>query len=211
MVHYCGTTQGRRPDETGLHGCTLAQVDQQSQTRTSLIPTDAARWTCERLPVDQTTTHEELEARLRERLQALRETMPAATLLVSWTIAGQGPLRERLRRGKLAAELIERLRGDYGYLTPAAWSVSLEVETSETLPPEWYEQETIRGDFLRAVRRFQMNPNEPLDLQEYLAEPHRGGGWAATIAFSGGAARDRVLREAAALGADLLTGEEPKA
>jgi len=207
VVHYCGTPQGRCPEETGLHGCTLVQVDQQLQTRTSLIPTDAVRWIDQRLTVEQTTTGDELASQLRERLGALRETMPAATLLVSWTIAGRGPLPERLRRGKGAADLIERLRNDYGYLTPAAWSVSLHVEAPETMPPEWYEQETIRGDFLRAVRQFQMNAGEPLGLEEYLAEAHRDGPLAAAVAFSDETARGRVLREAAALGADLLTGE----
>ena len=44
MVHYCGSPQGRRPEESGVHGCTLVQVDEQRQTRTSLIPTDAVRW-----------------------------------------------------------------------------------------------------------------------------------------------------------------------
>ncbi len=211
VVHYCGTAQGRCPEETGVHGCTLVQVDQQGQTRTSLIPADSVRWIGERLLVEQTTTHEELETRLRERLQALLETMPAATLLVSWTIAGQGPLLDRLRRGKQAADLIERLRGDFGYRSPPAWSVSLEVEASETMPPEWYEQETIRGDFLRAVRLFQMNADEPLGLEEYLADANRAGELAAAVAFPNAAAREGVLREVAALGVDLLTGEETNA
>ena len=71
----------------------------------------------------------------------------------------------------------------YGYRPPAAWSVSLEVELSETMPPEWYEQETIRGDFLRAVRQLQMNPDEPLALESYLAETHLAGTLAAAVAL----------------------------
>ena len=175
MIHYCGTTQGRRPEESGVHGCTLVQVDEQCQTRTSLIPTDAVRWMGERLLVDETTTREDLEARLRQRMQALVEAMP---------VDGAFDLVDRrrprtaggtVRRGTLAAELLQSLRGDYGYRSPPAWSVSLEVELSETLPPEWYEQETIRGDFLRAIRQLQMNPDEPLGLDQYLAETHRAG------------------------------------
>jgi hypothetical protein len=83
----------------------------------------------------------------------------------------------------------------------------------ETLPPEWYEQETIRGDFLRAIRQLQMNADEPLALDSYLAEAHLAGtlAAAAAAAVAGKPARDRVLREAAALGADLLSGEEPDA
>ena len=116
-----------------------------------------------------------------------------------------------LRRGKLAAELREWLRSEYGHRSPAAWTVSLEVELSETLPPEWYEQETIRGDFLRAVRQLQMNPDEPLVLDSYLAETHLAGTLGGAVALVGKAARDRALREAATLGVDLLSGEEAQA
>ncbi len=210
VAHYCGTPQGRRPEESSIHGCTLIQVDEQRQTRTSLIPTDAARWIGERLTIDETTTAEDLESRLRERMHALLEATPATALLISWTIAGHGPLLGSLRRAGATAALLDRLRGDYGYRQPAAWSVSIEVELSETLPPEWYEQETIRGDFLRAIRQLQMNADEPLALEQYLAETHRAGTLAAAVAFPSKGIRDGVLREAAALGVDLLSGEEPQ-
>ena len=211
VVHYCGTPQGRQPDERGIHGCTLVEVDQQYQTRTSLIPTDAARWMSERVLVDDATSAEDLEARLRERINAMLEAAPTAALLISWTIAGGGQLVGALRRGALAGELLERLRADYGYRSPPAWSVSIEVELSETLPPEWYEQETIRGDFLRTIRQLQMNPDEPLAVEQYLAEAHRAGTLAGAVALADKPGRDAVLREAAALGVDLLSGEEPHA
>ena len=211
VAHYCGAPQGRRPEECGIHGCTLVQVDEQRQTRTSLIPTDAARWIGERLLIDEVATAEDLESRLRERMHTMLEAAPATALLISWTVAGRGPLLGSLRRGGLAAELLSRLRDDYGRRVPTAWSVSIEVELSETLPPEWYEQETIRGDFLRAIRQLQMNPDEPLALEQYLAETHRAGTLAAAVAFPGKPARDSVLREAAALGVDLLSGEEAHA
>ncbi len=122
----------------------------------------------------------------------------------------RGPLLAPLRRGKLAADWLQALRSDYGYRSPPAWSLSLELELSDTLPPEWYQQETIRGEFLCGIRQLQMNPGEPVDLEPYLAEAHRAGGLASAVAIGGPQARDAVLREAAALGADLLGGEEPQ-
>ena len=249
IVHYCGSPQGRRPEECGVHGCTLVQVDDQRQTRTSLIPTDVVRWHDERLAVDETTLREDLETRLRDRMAALLECSPlplgeglgvradtpsilwndndlrgacphpnplpkgegtgATTgLLISWTVAGRGPIVSQLRRSKLAGELLDWLRGEYGHRSPAAWSVSLEVELGETLPPEWYEQETIRGDFLRAIRQLQMNPDEQPALDAYMAESHLAGALGGAAAFSDPTARQRVLCEAAALGVDLLSGEE---
>lgn len=207
-AHYPGSPQGRRPQEAGVHGCTLVQVDAQHRIRTSLVPTDAMRWHDERVAVDAATPRDGLESLLRQRMQALIESTPATDLLVSWTVAGSGPLLGQLRRGGLAAELLDMLRRQYGFGPPAAWSVSLQAETSASLPPEWYDQETIRGDFLREIRRFQTSPDEPLALDGMMAEQHLAGvlGSAATLADN--AVRQRVLQAAALLGVDLLSGEE---
>jgi len=210
VAHYPGSPQGRRPEEHGAHGCTLVQVDESGRGRTGLVPTDAMRWLEERVVIDEATTREDLENSLRSRVQTLIETVPGVDLLISWIIAGDGPLLAKLRRGSLQAELLEWLRSEYGFGPPAAWSVSLEVELAAALPPEWYEHETIRGDFLRAVRQFQMNPGEPLELESYVAEGHLAGTLGSVVACRDNAARQRALREAALLGVDLLSGEEPQ-
>ena len=208
VAHYPGSPQGRRPEEEGAHGCTLVQVDQQGQARTSLVPTDVMRWLGQRVVIDEATTGDDLKTLLRQRMQTLVETTPAVDLLVSWTVAGSGPLMAQLRRGTLGAELLGWLRREYGFGPPAAWSLSLEVELSASLPPEWYEQQTIRGDFLRAIRQLQISDAEPLDLESYVAEEHLAGSLGPAVTVADQATRQRVLREAAWLGVDLLSGEE---
>jgi len=218
LAHYPGSPQGRRPEESGIHGCTLVYVDEQNQARTSLIPADAMRWLAERIAVDAATSREDLTTRLRERVHTLLEAAPKLDLLVTWMVVGSGPLMSELRRGNLTAELLAWLRDEYGRQRPAAWSLSLEMEHAAALPPEWYEQETIRGDFLRAIRQLELEPGEPLGLETYLAEKHLAGsftsavqpGDAAVRTSASSAERQRVLREAALLGVDLLSGEEPQ-
>ncbi len=82
------------------------------------------------------------------------------------------------------------------------------VEPAAALPPEWYEQEAIRGDFLRAIRQFEVNQAAPLDLERYLSEAHLAGALGPAAALDDPAVRQAVLREAAWLGVDLLSGEE---
>ena len=207
LIHYCGSPQGRRPEESGVHGCTLAQVDEGGQIRTSLVPTDAARWLNERISVDRATTEADLAARFRERIDSLRASASNVPLFISWTVAGGGPVVEQLRRGRLAADLLEELRSEYGFAAPAAWSLSIEAEASDDLPEEWYEQETIRGDFLREIRRLAANCDEPLDLQAYICEAHQAGSLGAIAHLADENARRHVLGEAALLGAALLGGE----
>ena len=121
VAHYCGTPQGRRPEESGIHGCTLVQVDPQGQTRTSLIPTDAARWLGERVSVERNddgrgpgiatppTDSHAGRSRAGHRIVGFLDDCRA------------GPLLAALRRPGGTAALLDRLRGDYGYRQPAAW------------------------------------------------------------------------------------------
>jgi hypothetical protein len=210
LGHDCGSPQGRCPQESGTHGCTLVQVDTDGHARTSLLPTDALRWLGERLVIEPKTTREDLEGTLRQRVHSLTQSAAGVDLLISWTICGTGPLANQLGRGPLAAEIVAWLRSEYGTASPIRWSVALDAEPAATLPPEWYEQETIRGDFLRELRQYQMNPDESLALDEYLDERHVAGTLGAAVAIPDQQSRQRVLCEAALLGADLLGGEEPQ-
>jgi DNA repair exonuclease SbcCD nuclease subunit len=210
IAHYPGTPQGRTPDETGPHGCTLVRVDREGQAHTAQVPTAGVRWETERVAIDETTSRQRLESQLHERMQALVRRIPGTDLLVTWKISGTGPLVHQLRRGALAEELLGKLRDEYGFGPPAAWSISLEVEASAVLASDWYEQETIRGDFLRAVRHLQANSDELLDLEPYFSEDQLAGPISGLVAVDDRPVRERVLREAALLGADLLSGEEPQ-
>lgn len=208
LAHWPGTPQGRRPSESGMHGCTLVQVDEAGRLRTTLATTDVLRWLSERLVVDEATSRQALETQLRERTHTLIETNPNVDLIISWTVAGTGPLLGKLRRGPLADDLLNWLQAEYGHGSPAAWSLAVEAEPSSALPPEWLEQETIRADFLRAIRQYEMNREQSLDLQMYLPENALAEAVGPGLALSDQQARKNVLREAALLGADLLTGEE---
>jgi DNA repair exonuclease SbcCD nuclease subunit len=207
VIHYSGSPQGRRPEECGVHGCTLVQVDEKQQFRTSLVPTDAVRWLGERILVDKETIQIDPETRFRERIHSLCEAAPNLHLLISWTISGTGPLIKHFQCGRLAADLLDRLRADHGFNSPSVWSLSIDVEAADHLPEDWYEQETIRGDFLREIRRFEMNSNEPLELQEYISEAHQAGSLGTIAQLADANARGRVLTDAALLGAALLGGD----
>jgi DNA repair exonuclease SbcCD nuclease subunit len=215
LVHWPGSPQGRRPGETGIHGCTLVELDENGRARTSLLPTELVRWLDERLTVDENTGRKDLEASLQQRIAALKEAAPTLDLLIRWTVADSGPLLAELRQrplaaetphGPLAAELLAGLQSQYGSERPAAWSISLEAEPAATLPAALYEQETILGDFLRSVRQYEVNPAGPLDLESYVAESHLAGTLAAAASLPDDQARRRVLHEVALLGAELLGG-----
>jgi DNA repair exonuclease SbcCD nuclease subunit len=208
IVHYCGTPQGRHPGDTGVRGCTLVQVDEQNQTRTSVLPCDVVRWQTEQIVLEKEMTNQELESRMRDRLHLLREVSPQMNLLVSWVLSGESNLAHELQRGRLAADLLDGLRGDFGFQSPVMWSLGMEMDFAPGVPADWFEQETIRGDFLRAIEQLRMNPGEPLGIEDYLPESYRAGTLATALENEENAVRRHVLNEATQLGLELLGGAE---
>ena len=206
-VHYAGSPQGRHPDEEDVHGCSLVQVDESRNTRVSLLPTDILRWRNERIVIDEATTREQLEMSIRERMNTLMENADGVDLLIGWTVAGLGPLAAELRRGTLGKTLLNALREDYGKGSQVAWSTEISVESTGVLPPHWYEQQTIRGDYLRAVQSFQAEPSRKLRLDAYLPDDtdeeiiHM-------LTDIPNSERSVVLNEVSVLGVDLLSAEE---
>jgi hypothetical protein len=209
MAHYPGTTQGREPSEAGPRGCTLVDIDAEGKVRTRLAPTDAVRWRREEIALAEAATKEGFERLLVERLRAVAATTPGLDQLISWVISGPAPLVAPLRRGSFLAETLTRLRTEFGCASPIVWSLSLEVESPD-VPSGWYQQDTILGDFLRAVRDHQAMPGDELnglELETYFDERHLAGALAGAVRLDEPGARQRVLRRAAVLGAELLGGE----
>lgn len=209
LVHWPGTPQGREPGQIGPHGCTIVQVDSQRRMRTTFAPCDVLRWQIERIMVDPATSTRQLESQIVNRIESLRQSNPGVELFVSWRVAGEGRLLTELRRGSLAQSLLETLRSEHGFGSPAVWSLDLTVEPPPVLPASWYDQQTILGDFLRELRRWHEDSDDPLVLEEYLAESQRAGPLAAAAVLAAGSRRDAIVHEATMLGYDLLSGEGP--
>jgi hypothetical protein len=209
VAHCSGSPQGRCPAETGPHGCTVVHVDDQARIRLVPTATDVVRWHHERITINDAIGREPLERLLHARLQTLIAATPDRALMIRWTIAGAGPLLLHSRQSALAAELLAALRVEYGFQSPAAWTVSVDVEPPATLPQAWYEQQTLLGEFLRAVRSYEPPSADPPDLEPYLSERHLAGTLADRVTLAEPAVRASVLRQAALLGADLLRGDEP--
>ena len=142
----------------------------------------------------------------KQRIRSLNQGSKC-DMLVSWSIGGHGPLAGELRRGKLRGELLEWLRIEFGLASPAVWTVGIDLDPQDALPAPLYQQETILGDFLRGLRELELDAAQPLELESLLTDAHAAELFAGAVAIADGAARTRVLKEAALLGLELLGGE----
>ncbi len=83
------------------------------------------------------------------------------------------------------------------------WSLGLDLDPSRGLPQDWYEEDTMLGDYLRTISRWQADPELALNVYAYLPaslQDERLESLARVDAKS----RNQVLREAAFIGVERL-------
>ena len=205
-AHYPGTPQGRRPTDIGPHGCTLVEVQASRQIRLRFIPCDAVRWQHERILVSPTATWDDVCTQLAERTQEMRSQTPANPLLVRWTLVAADVEVMSTALRELAERSEKWLRKQFVGQPEPCWPVSIEVEVPDRITAASYKEDTLLGDYLRAIRQLQENPKAPeWEHLSELAERAASAAWVADL--SDPEVRAGVLQEAAEIGAALLRGE----
>ncbi|MCH5372815.1 MAG: DNA repair exonuclease [Planctomycetes bacterium] len=204
---YSGSPQGRSLQELAPHGCLLGRVERGRTAQMKFVPTDSVRWSRESIALPESTHRNDLQRHLRSRMQRIASEASGCSMMVGWEIQTEGSLASQLRGG-LDRELVDWLRTEFGRAQPVVWTTEMSVKSSAEVPEESYEEDTILGDFLRAVREHQRNEVMPLDFAAYLPDRGRNRTWAALLDTGEQVSRPALLEEAAALGADLLRGEE---
>jgi DNA repair exonuclease SbcCD nuclease subunit len=76
LMHFPGGTQGLSPNESGLHGCSLVDLDGEGVIRCRFLPTAPVRWENFELSVDADTTFQQLISRAQAACRELCGTSP---------------------------------------------------------------------------------------------------------------------------------------
>ena len=211
FAHYPGTPQGRCPSESAVHGVTLVHVETDGETRLESIDADIVTWVEETIEIADDASRDNLREMLALRTSELIDENAHGFVMISWTIAGGRELFSGGLGGRVEDELIHELRQEMEKDT-RAWTVSLDWLDSENVPEEWYEEDSLRGEYLRQVQS--LIENEENDL---LFEPHCYGDEtkqqridpyvADLLVADDPDEREQCLQEVAALGAELLSGK----
>lgn len=204
IVHYSGAPQGRSPKDHDAHGCALVEVDTQGQLQARHLPTDVVRFRTERVFLPDHAHRHEIVRALRERSRAIAGECGDRTVLVTWEVDTGWQAASALCHGPLAEELIREL---WENVAPAGvWTIAIQPMVDGELPSHWYDEDTILGDYLRAIRAYREGA-QPLDLHEFVGQAELDGDLHDLLQVTDGQERDRLLREAALLGAVMLRGD----
>ncbi|MCO6456358.1 MAG: hypothetical protein J5I93_13750 [Pirellulaceae bacterium] len=206
-AQYCGSPQGGHPGELGPHGCLLVRGGDGGRPHVQFVATDAVRWHSVRLSVGDLASRDDLQSLLVERIRGLASDSADQPLLVCCEVEATGRLGARLRQEGLADEILTWLRKTLLKSSPPIWTVSLQAPFTAEIPADWKEEDTILGDYLRAVDGHRQDRRQALDVRMFLSPAATGTPLETMLLLPDGESREHVLQRAAELGADLLRGD----
>ncbi len=209
-AHYSGTPQGRSFAELGPHGCTLVDVPEPGATnsavKTRSFVTDVVRWHVESILIEPGQGPGHLDRLVQQRHADLVAATPDSDLIILWKVT----LRDRLPDADwrhMSVDLLNRLQTGQGFTSPIRWNAAIEFCAEPGVSLYAGDADNLLGDFLQEVARFQTDLARSLRTED-LSNPPAAEELLPFLNQVETQRRDRILFEAAALGADLL-GESP--
>ena len=203
VVVYPGTPQGRSPKESGIHGFKLCRVDSAGKIRVQTVESDRVRWLPQKVAIDEQVRIDELKNELGERSLKIMTDTTEQVILCKWFLATDGDFNPRIRSREWKAELLDWLRDEFGRSDHGLWSVNLTVESPKNLPIEWYEEDTILGEYLRATGRYQSDDSLKVNFHDYMPKTVDGTMTNGLGQLSNNR-REDVLRQAIMVGVEYL-------
>jgi DNA repair exonuclease SbcCD nuclease subunit len=206
-VVYPGTPQGRSPKETGSRGFKIGRIDASGKLRLQTVESDRVRWLPQKVAISEGVEVRALKKELTERAAKIVVDTTDQIVLAKWHLATEGMFNPAIRKREWSEEILEWLRDEFGRGDKGLWSVSLEVEAPKQLPSDWYEEDTILGEFMRAIGRYQSDDSLRLNLHEYTPTTVEG---TLTTGMSqvSQSRREDVLRRAAMVGIEYLAAHK---
>lgn len=200
---YCGSPQGRTPDQTDVHGALLVEW-QLGQTKTTLLETDLWRWRRERIQAADIDSLDTLQTQMIRLLNQVNVESSRFGWLLIWSVICQGTLAEKLHRSDAQTQLLKALR--QASTNDSRWTMRIDAEPAE-LSVELYEEDTVLGDFLRAVQRLEQDPEAWQQLIPFLPDGELREVLLREMQQGTPEHRRQLWRRVAGWGVDLLRGE----
>jgi exonuclease SbcD len=211
VVVYPGSPQSREFYQGESCGFKLVKLNQSRKTNVRTIESDRVFWCSQPVEIPNQIGMEAVKNRLGEHALQLMAEHPGQTVLCRWRLVnGGGDSAPQIYGMEWRAALLEWLRVEFGRSGDSLWSISLEEGSSENFPNEWYEEDTLLGEYLRAIGRYQCDRDLRLNLQNYLKDDVPR--WETDgMAIVNEQQRDEILSEASLLGVECLGGHDDPA
>ena len=204
MASHPGTPQGRSIFENGPCGCLLGRVTSKGELHLNKIETGPVRWLHQKVTISEDVSDDKLKDIFSERAMSIANGTSGGNTLVQWHILTTGELNLNLRRIERRKELVDWLHAEFGSETENwLWTTDVLIEPPDSLPQEWYEEDTILGEYLRAIEHYQKEESAEVSLHHYLPSTTENGSFF-DIGVIASQNRREILRQTVMLGVDYM-------
>ncbi len=168
---YAGSTQGLDPNETGLRGCYVVDLDSNGATE-EFVETASVRWHVQEIDASGLSSLDELRAALEKTCAAIRESSGDRPTVVKLGLAGRSEIHADLARPGVLRDLTNDLRQEQLEIEPWIWVDRLRDRTRSALDlDEILAEEGLRGNLARYARDLAADPGEVERIIEEILAP----------------------------------------
>ena len=166
----------------------------------------AINWLQQKVTVPEEVTDDHLKNIFMDRAITIANEPSHRNTLVEWHLLTTGAVNQDLRAPERRKQLVDWLRTEFGSgQEPWLWTTDLRIEPPEFLPQEWYEEDTILGEYLRAIETFRNDDSQTVALHDYLPVPlSKGPGTLTDLTTITAEHRAEVFRQSVMLGVDCM-------
>ncbi|MEE2641398.1 MAG: metallophosphoesterase [Planctomycetota bacterium] len=207
MLAFPGTSQSRGPHQADAHGSTLVSVDEEGCISTYQLATDAVRWVTQRIRIGSGMSQEEIRSRFEDIAYGLAAETDGQLLLVDWQVSAEGAMNGKLHTNQWLSETESWLRNEFGQPGGSLWTLGITLANPRSLPQDWYEEDTMLGDYLRSVREHQQETADKLNLSRFVDADSSEEELVTAVQMDADQRRE-MLRASAMMGVRLLSGTE---
>ena len=170
-IAYPGNPQGRQPNESGVRGVYLVEMDEGGRTRLDFHQINTVRWEAVERRIAGVESESDLIELINQVAYSTLESSDGVPIVLRITLTGRGNMHHFLRRPETSEELLEWLNSKYTISTPWLWCERIRISTSPSIDPSQLAlREDFTGDLVRLAEQMRNTPSALIELQNCLSE-----------------------------------------
>ena len=170
-IVYPGPPQGRHPNELGVHGVYLVELDQDGSVRLEFRPMDVLRWNTRELDITGLDSEHLVLDAIDELASAAIEEAAGRSVVLRLRVTGRGPMHRFLRQPENVSAILEQLNDQYANDEPWLWCERLQANTASSVDRNQVaQQEDFAGDLVRLASEVQASSSDLAELRELLRD-----------------------------------------
>ena len=170
-IVYPGNPQGRHPNESGIHGAYLVEIDENGSVRLNFHSMDVVRWQSRECNITEIDNEHQLLDTIDELAHTTLEAANGLSVMFRLTLTGRGPMHRFLRRSGIVDDILEHLNGQFAGARSWLWCGRIQVATTSSVDRERAAcREDFVGDLIRLSNEIRESPSALAELRETLRE-----------------------------------------